>query len=88
MPKTSIVGQIVSEILAQSCSDDSIQAPSEVDLGLNVWQVGLLDVVLLEYLDKSHNFTNVFVMTSSLLNSIVVDLGAGGGTLNWSRVPN
>ena len=25
LPKTSIVGQIVSEILAQLCSDDSIQ---------------------------------------------------------------
>ena len=26
LPKTSIVGQIVSEILAQLCSDDSIQS--------------------------------------------------------------
>ena len=27
-------------------------------------QVGLLDVVFSEYPDKSHNFTNLFVMTS------------------------
>ena len=27
LPKTSISGQIVSEILAQLCSDDSIQIP-------------------------------------------------------------
>ena len=25
----------------------------------NFWQVGVLDVVLSEYLDKSHNFTNL-----------------------------
>ena len=36
LPKTSISGQIVSEILAQLCSDDSIQNPSKFDLGLNV----------------------------------------------------
>ena len=53
--------------------------PSKVDLGLNVWQIGLLDVVLLEYPDKSHNFTNLIFMTSSLLNSIVVDLWAVAG---------
>ena len=44
-----------------------------------------MDVVLLEYPDKSHNFTNLIFMTSSLLNSIVVVLGAGA---NWSRVPD
>ena len=27
LPKTSILGQIVSEILAQLCSDDSIEIP-------------------------------------------------------------
>ena len=51
--------------------------PSKVNLGVNVWQVGLLDVVLLEYPDKSHNLTNGIFMTPSLLNSIVVDLWAG-----------
>ena len=35
LPKTSIVGQIVSEILAQLCSGGSIN-PSYFDLGLNV----------------------------------------------------
>ena len=32
----------------------------------NLWQVGVLDVVLSEYLDKSHNLTNLIFMTSSL----------------------
>ena len=36
LSKISISGQIVSEILAQLCSDDSIQIPSKFDLGLNV----------------------------------------------------
>ena len=30
------------------------------------WQVGLLDIVLSEYPDKSHNFRNFIFMTSSL----------------------
>ena len=30
------------------------------------WQVGLLDIVLSEYPDKFHNFTNFIFMTSSL----------------------
>ena len=28
------------------------------------WQVGLVDIVLSEYLDKSHNFRNFIFMTS------------------------
>ena len=36
LPKTSIMGQIVSEILAQLCSDDFIQTLLKFDLGLNV----------------------------------------------------
>ena len=36
LPKTSIVGQNVSEILAQLCSDDSIHTnPSKFELGVN-----------------------------------------------------
>ena len=35
LPKTSIVGQIVSEILAQLYSDDSLQILLNSDLGLN-----------------------------------------------------
>ena len=35
LTKTSISGQIVSEILAQLCSNDSMN-PSKFDLGLNV----------------------------------------------------
>ena len=67
LPKTSISGQIVSEILAQLCSNDSIQI-----LRLNLTQFIALgsesniDVVLSEYPDKSHNFTNLIFMTSSL----------------------
>ena len=35
LPKTSISGQIVSEISAQLCSDDSIHTnPSKFDLGI------------------------------------------------------
>ena len=35
------------------------------------WQVGLLDIVLSEYPDKSYNFKNFIFMTSSLQYSIV-----------------
>ena len=37
LPKTSIVGQIVSEILAQLCSDDSIQILLNLTLFLMLW---------------------------------------------------
>ena len=40
----------------------------------NFWRVGVLDVVLSEYLNKSHNFTNFIFMTSSLRYSIVLPL--------------
>ena len=89
MPKTSILGQIVSEILAQLCSDDSIQillnVTQFITLGTesnlegfvlghwsllprnaSFWQVGPLDIVLSEYPDKSHYFTNLIFMMSSL----------------------
>ena len=36
LPKTSISGQIISEILALLCSDDSIQILLNLKLGLNV----------------------------------------------------
>ena len=35
LPKTSIVGQIVSELLAQFYSDDSLRILLNSDLGLN-----------------------------------------------------
>ena len=89
MPKTSISGQIVSEILAQLCSYDSIQillnVAQFITLGTesnlegfvfsywsllprnaSFWQVGLLYIVLSEYPDKSHDFTNLIFMMSSL----------------------
>ena len=89
MPKTSISGQIVSEILAQLCSYDSIQilpnvaqfitSGTESNLegfvfsywsllprNASFWQVGLLYIVLSEYPDKSHDFTNLIFMMSSL----------------------
>ena len=91
----SICGQIVSEIVAQLCLQNSIQTllnffgvdPKKIrrvcmefseynwatiDLRDNLppnahfWQVGLLDIVLSEYPDKFHNFTNFIFMTSSL----------------------
>ena len=74
LPKSSIVRQVSPVMLWWLHTN-----PSKVDLGLNVWQIGLLHVVLLEYPDKSHNFTNLIFMTSSRLNSIVVDLRAGAG---------
>ena len=46
-------------MLAQQCSDDSIQILLKLTWVLNVWHIGLLDVVLLEYPDKSHNFYDV-----------------------------
>ena len=36
----------------------------------NFWQVGVLDIVLSEYLDKSYKFPNFIFMTSSPENSI------------------
>ena len=30
------------------------------------WQVGLFDVILVEYPDESHNFTNITFMSSTL----------------------
>ena len=52
LPKMSISGQIVSDIIAQLCSENSIQT--------------LLDIVLSEYPDKSHDFRNFIFMTSHL----------------------
>ena len=51
LPKTSIVAQIVSEILAQLCCDDSIQitgliSQDNLPQSANFWQVGVLDIVL------------------------------------------
>ena len=39
LPKTSISGQIVSEILAQLCSDDSIQILLNFTKGLDLSQI-------------------------------------------------
>ena len=55
--KLAFGGQIVSEILAQLCSENCIQTLLNLfwvalSLNPNFWQVGLLDVVLLEYPDK------------------------------------
>ena len=67
LPKTSIVGQIVFEILAQLCSDDSIVILLNFGrICISFWQEGILDVFLLEYPDESHSFTNCIVMMSSL----------------------
>ena len=71
LPKTSIVGQIVSEILPQLCFDDSIQILLNLTwvwivFNANLWQVGVLEVALSEYLDKFHNFTNLIFKTLSL----------------------
>ena len=48
------------------------------------WQVGLLNIVLSEYPDKSHNFRNLIFMTSSLQYSIVLHFSALN--LNCHRV--
>ena len=52
LPKMSISGQIVSEIVAQLCLENSIQTL------LNFFGVDP------EYPDKSHNFRNFIFMTS------------------------
>ena len=54
LPKTSIVAQIVSEIF---CCDDSIQitgliSQDNLPRNANFWQVGVLDIVLSEYLKE------------------------------------
>ena len=36
------------------------------------WQVGLLDIVLSEYPDKSHDFRNLILITSSLFYSVII----------------
>ena len=66
LPKTSISGQIVSEILAQLCSNDSIQILLNLTQFIALESESNIDVVLSEYPDKSHNFTNLIFMTSSL----------------------
>ena len=60
LPKTSIVGQNVFEILAQLCYDDSILILLNFRriCKSGFWQEGILDVFLLEYPDESHSFTN------------------------------
>ena len=52
LPKINISGQIVSEILAQLCPDNSLQTL------LNLFRVdpSQFDLVLSEYPDKSQNF--------------------------------
>ena len=97
LPKISIPGEIVFVILAQLCSDDSLQIllnltqviitirnhvkfrricmessdqnrPSicETIYPASFWQVGLSELVLSKYSNKSHNFKNLIFMTSSL----------------------
>ena len=93
LPKMSISGQIVSEIVAQLCLENSIQilrnffgsTPQKIimvcmefseyklssqrqfaTLNAHFLKEGLLDIVLSEYPDKSHNFRNFIFMTSSL----------------------
>ena len=67
LPKISISEQIVPEILAQLCSDDSIQIRLNLTWinlshSASSWQAGLLVVVISEYPDKSHNFTNLIFL--------------------------
>ena len=87
LPKTSIVGQIVLQILVLFCSDDSIQIllnltwfpmlwtessehnwaniwlKDNLPRNANFWQVGLLNVVLSYYPEKSHKiYTNSFFL--------------------------
>ena len=56
LPKTSISGQIVSEILAQLCSNDSIQILLNLTQFIALGTESNIDVVLSEYPDKSHNY--------------------------------
>ena len=57
LPKINISGQIVSEILAQLCPDNSLQTL------LNLFRVdpSQFDLVLSEYPDKSQNFRIYFL---------------------------
>ena len=60
----SISGQIVSDIVAQLCLENSIQTLLNLPRNAHFQYVGLLDIVLSEYSDKSHNFRNFIFMTS------------------------
>ena len=60
LPKMSISGQITSEMLA------GYDLRGNLPRNAHFWQVGLLDIVLSEYPDKSYNFKNFIFMTSSL----------------------
>ena len=81
LPKMSISGQIVSEMLVgytsktpQNPSNFSWVAPSITGYNLrenlpqsaHFWQVGLFDIVPSEYPDKSHDFRNFIFMMSHL----------------------
>ena len=75
LPKMGISGQIVSEMLAgytQKTPYKPFKFRRVVWSVLSItglrnahfWQVGLFDIVLSEYPDKSHNFRNFIFMTS------------------------
>ena len=53
-------------LLAQLCSDNSIQILLNLTQFMTLGTESNIDVVLSEYPDKSHNFTNFIFMTSSL----------------------
>ena len=71
-PKISSLGQIVSEILTQLCSDDSIQILVNLTWFLILWtKPNLEGFVWKRHSITGHNFTNFIFMTSSLRYSIV-----------------
>ena len=55
---------MVSDIVGQLCLENSIQTLLNLPRNAHFWHVGLLDIVLSEYSDKSHNFRNFIFMTS------------------------
>ena len=67
LPKMSILGQIVSETLAGYTQHNWATISETICPEMFIFGryiVGLLEIVLSEYPDKSHNFRNFIFMTS------------------------
>ena len=71
LSNTSSVGQIVCEMLASFDLESSEHNWANVSGKAKFWQVGLSDVVLSEYPDKSHYFPNLIFMTSSFIKKFI-----------------
>ena len=78
MPNINILGQIVPEISAQLCSDDSNSSkknPCKFDLGHNVMiQVKFRRICRESSGQKGANITNLIFYDNTILNCVLIEL--------------